>query len=216
MALGEAIHESSKLKFCSECGGLIALRWQVEDRRERLVCESCGTVHYRNPRVLVICAVVWSERLLMCRRACDPGLGKWIGPSGYLECGETLQEGAARETFEETGVIVDPAEMELQSVINLVGLEQVAVTFRVELDAQPVIRPGPECAEAAFLSQDELRQIDVAWHDASGKWAHSFFDQRLNNRFAIQLVNIACRPGEIYSSRDYTILEPERRQLKIK
>ena len=70
----------------------------------------------------------------MCRRAEEPAVGQWAVPTGYLEMGETLEEGAARETREETGVVVDPARLELCSVINMTSIRQVGIIFRIELE----------------------------------------------------------------------------------
>jgi ADP-ribose pyrophosphatase YjhB (NUDIX family) len=153
----------------------------------------------------VVCLVFWEDELLMCRRAHEPACGKWNAPTGYLEKGETLQEGAARETFEEAGIVVDPASLDLYSVINMVGIEQVAIVFRTELTAKPDLRPGPECLEAKFLSEGEVRAIDVAWGDKMGDSRQLFFDQVRARKFCIQLVNTALRPGEIYDSRVYPI-----------
>jgi len=153
----------------------------------------------------VVCAVTCRGKLLMCRRANEPAQGEWITPSGFLEGGETLQEGAARETLEETGVIVDPVSMELLSVIDLAGIEQVAVVFRCELSKEPLIRPGPECLDAAFLAEDEIREVDVAWRDAMGDSMPRFFEQQRTGAFCIRLVNIGVRPGEHYRLREYPI-----------
>jgi len=57
------------------------------------------TVHYENPRLIVCCAAYWLDKILMCRRALEPGLGKWVVPSGFLEVGESLEQGAVRELW---------------------------------------------------------------------------------------------------------------------
>src|SRR5271155_1410266 len=127
------------MNYCSKCGSPVAHRRTAQEPCERYVCSACGTTHYENPRIIVCCTVSWNGKGLMCRRSQEPALGKWTVPSGYLECGETLEEGAARETFEETGVMVDPERLELHGVINMVEIHQVAVGFRVELAAEPVL-----------------------------------------------------------------------------
>ena len=79
----------------------------------------------------------------MCCRAHPPAQGQWAPPSGYLESGESLEDAAARETFEETGVHVDPAKLELYAVINMTAIDQIAISFRVELPTIPQFRPAP-------------------------------------------------------------------------
>jgi ADP-ribose pyrophosphatase YjhB (NUDIX family) len=193
------------MNFCSDCGAAVSQRWIAEDRRERFICSSCGKVHFENPRILVVCLAFWQQELLMCKRAIDPARGKWNAPSGYLESGETLQEGAARETLEETGLVVDPRSLELYSVINLVGIEQVAVVFRTELHAKPELRPGCECLDARFFCEEEVRTMDVAWGDKMGDSRRLFFEQLRARQFGIQLVNTALRPGEVYDARVYEL-----------
>jgi ADP-ribose pyrophosphatase YjhB (NUDIX family) len=137
--------------------------WLAGDARHRYVCGGCGTIHYENPRVVVCAIVNWRERILFCRRSEDPGKGLWTLPLGFLECGETLEEGAARETFEETGVKIDPTELELSSIMNLVAIHQVAVSFRASCRERPTVCAGKECVETAFMSEKELTDADLAW-----------------------------------------------------
>src|SRR5271154_1273711 len=141
------------LKFCSECGARVSRRIIAEEFRERFVCESCGVTHYQNPRVIVICCVYCKDKIMMCCRAQEPARGQWAPPLGFLECGETLEEGAARETFEETAVKVDPEKLELYAVVNMQSIDQVAISFRVELAEFPIVRAGPECIAVQFLSE---------------------------------------------------------------
>ena len=50
------------------------------DERERDVCESCGFVDYRNPKVVVGAVSTWEGRVLLCRRGIEPRVGKWGFP----------------------------------------------------------------------------------------------------------------------------------------
>jgi ADP-ribose pyrophosphatase YjhB (NUDIX family) len=170
------------------------------------MCVSCGKVHYVNPRILVVCTVIWQGKLLMCRGALDPARGKWVPPSGYLEIGETLQEGAARETSEETAVRVEPESLHLYAVTNIVTVQQVAVVFRSELLREPVIHPGPECSEVAFMSEDEIGAVEMAWRETAGNSTQRFFEQERTHKYCIQLVNIGTHPDASYSSREYLIV----------
>jgi len=193
------------MKFCSECGLAVAPRWICQDQRERYFCPSCGTIHYQNPRIIVSCVVCWGSQALLCRRSQEPARGQWNVPAGFLECGETLEEGAARETFEETGVIVDPRDLELHSVMNMTALEQVAIQFRVSLTSKPEVRCGPECLDVAFMSQEEIPFHQVAWRASMGDRPQRFFDEMRLGRFTIQLISIASAEGLGFRSREYTI-----------
>jgi ADP-ribose pyrophosphatase YjhB (NUDIX family) len=99
----------------------------------------------------------------MCQRAHEPARGQWEVPSGYLERGETLEEGAARETYEETGVSLDPKRLALYSVLSLATIDQVAIAFHITLIDQPQIRCGNECLDVAFKAEWEITEDQVAW-----------------------------------------------------
>ena len=102
------------------------------EERERLFCGTCGAIRYENPRILVALMLTCGDRLLLCRRAHQPSLGTWTPPSGFMERGETLEQAAARETFEEAGVQIDPEKLVLYSVssLSLPTISEVYVVFR--------------------------------------------------------------------------------------
>jgi len=148
---------------------------------------------------------------MMCCRAQEPARGQWAPPLGFLECGETLEEGAARETFEETAVKVDPEKLELYAVVNMQSIDQVAISFRVELAEFPIVRAGPECIAVQFLSEDEMLGRRLAWIESIGSMRHQLFEEIRSGRFSVQLTSIGSENGNGYRSRVYPILETERR-----
>lgn len=50
-------------------------------------------------------------KILLIRRGWDPHKGKWAIPGGYLNIDEELEDAAARELWEETGVAVDSSSL---------------------------------------------------------------------------------------------------------
>jgi ADP-ribose pyrophosphatase YjhB (NUDIX family) len=161
--------------------------------------------HYQNPRIIVSCAVCWRDQILMCRRSQEPARGQWTVPSGFLECGETLEEGAARETFEETGVVIDPGSVNLYSIVNLAAIEQVLISFRVMCATRPIVRPGPECLEAAFMSESQIPSEMFAWRTVMGNRPRRFFDEVRSGQFTIQQITIGALPADSFESREYRI-----------
>jgi ADP-ribose pyrophosphatase YjhB (NUDIX family) len=141
----------------------------------------------------------------MCRRSQEPAIGQWVLPGGFLECGETLEEGAIRETFEETGVIVDPARLDLWGIINVTAVDQIIVAFRVELLALPTLRPGAECIDAAFLSEHEIPEGGFAWRKLLGSVPGRFFNELRSGDFSITLITLGPSPGAGLSVRDYKV-----------
>src|SRR5690606_14586536 len=93
-------------RFCPACGRPLEARLIEEDHRPRLVCAD-GHVTWRNPRVVVGTLPVADGRVHLARRAIDPGRDRWTYPGGFLEVGESAQEGARRETEEETQLLVE-------------------------------------------------------------------------------------------------------------
>ncbi len=193
------------MNYCSKCGLKLIRQWIDEDRRDRYVCGGCHTIHYENPRVIVSCCVHWRDEVLMCRRARDPARGQWEVPSGFLEIGETLEQGAARETWEETGVVVDPLSLELCSVVNMASIAQVAIYFRMEVIEKPTLVAGPECLEVAFMPEQSIPPEQFAWRQSMGSVPERFFNELRSREFTIQFVSIASSNGVGFRSREYKV-----------
>ncbi|MCI0749167.1 MAG: NUDIX hydrolase [Nevskiales bacterium] len=123
------------------------------DHLPRHFCPACGTVHYQNPKIIVGCIPEWEDRILMCRRAIEPGLGSWTFPAGFLELNETIREGSARETLEETQAEVEVGELFV--VINVPHVRQVNMIHRGRLKA-PRFEPTRESSEVVLMREDEI------------------------------------------------------------
>ena len=178
------------LNFCNRCGTPLRRQSVAGDNRERAMCVRCGLIHYENPRVLVSCFAYFGDRLLMSRRALKPEYGLWAPPSGFVETGETLEDAAARETLEETGVLVAPELMVLYGVASLPDISEVYVTFRAKLIAEPVPRPGPESLEAALQTESQIRWEQLAFKQAVGDYPRHFFRHLRSGRFPIHQVQV--------------------------
>ena len=193
---------SRNMKYCGECGGMLT-RQRVADR-DRDICESCGIINYRNPRVIVGAILCWGNKVLMCRRSQHPALGSWSIPGGFLECGETLQQGAARETFEETGVVIKPDALQLYAVMNITAIDQVMVSFRVQLAEKPELRCGPECLDLGFMSEEEMPTSSLAWGEVMGDGPQRFFAELRSGHFSIHLMSIGME-GEPFHNSAYDL-----------
>src|SRR5690242_8197065 len=102
-----------KNAHCSYCGHAFA-----EDHAWPRTCLPCGNISYRNPLPVAVALVQVDGGLLCIRRTIEPKKGELALPGGFLEVGETWQEGCARELREETGVIVSPDEVQLFRVYS--------------------------------------------------------------------------------------------------
>jgi ADP-ribose pyrophosphatase YjhB (NUDIX family) len=137
------------------------------DNRERLVCADCGHIAYENPKVVVGSVVVASGAVLLCRRAIEPRLGRWTLPAGYLELGETVEEGAVREAMEEA-----QAEIALDGILavfSIARIGQVQVIFRARFADVPHFAPGSESLEVGLFAWDAVPWDEIAF--PSVRWA---------------------------------------------
>lgn len=72
---------------------------------ERLVCSGCEFVFYLDPKVAVGTIIRDdSGRIVLVKRAIEPGYGKWVFPGGYVDRGEEVLIAAVREAREESGL----------------------------------------------------------------------------------------------------------------
>ncbi len=138
------------------------------DNRERLICPDCGHIAYENPKVVVGSVVVADGAVLMCRRAIPPRHGYWTLPAGYLELGETVEEGAAREAMEEA-----QADIELDGILGVFSIArigQVQVIYRARFrGGQPRFAPGPESLEVRMFPWESIPWDSIAF--PSVRWA---------------------------------------------
>jgi ADP-ribose pyrophosphatase YjhB (NUDIX family) len=148
------------LRFCPDCGAEVGRQRPEGDDRERFVCVRCTTIHYQNPKVVVGAVCTWGDRLLLCRRAIEPRRGFWTIPAGYLELGETTEEGAAREAWEEARARI--AIEGLLAVYSVPRIGQVQTLYRARL-LSPDVEPGPESAEVALVPWDAIPWDELAF-----------------------------------------------------
>ena len=163
------------MKFCSACGNTVSLRTPEGDHLARHVCDACGVVHYQNPKLIVGCVPEHEGRILLCRRAIEPRLGFWTIPAGFMENGETTQEGARRESFEEAQAEVEIGS--LLAVVHVLHADQVHVMFRAKLP-RPNFGPSPESLEVGLYGEDEIPWQDIAFRSVDFALRRYFDDRR--------------------------------------
>lgn len=181
------------IRFCRLCGTATTESIPPGEDRERAVCPECGYVDYVNPINVVGTVPVWGEtgeQILLCRRAIEPRKGYWTLPAGFLEYGETLIEGAVRETMEEAGARIDLGE--LFTVIDVAYVGQVHLFYRARmLDLD--LAPGPETAETQLFGVDEIPWDEIAFHTVRRTLEHYLAD-RAAGTFAVHTGSIERHP----------------------
>ena len=169
----------SPVKFCRNCGTAVVNRVPDDgDTKVRAVCPSCNTIHYENPLNVVGTLPIWEGKVLLCKRNIEPRFGKWTLPAGFLEVGETLAEGAARETEEEAGAQIELEE--LFSIMNVPRVGQFHIFYKARL-LSDVFNPGFETIEAKIFAEDEIPWDEIAFKTVKETLLHYFEDRKLGN-----------------------------------
>lgn len=135
------------------------------DNRPRNVCDTCGFIAYVNPKIVVGAVAASGGRILLCRRAIDPRKGHWTIPAGFLEEGESLEQGAAREAREEANAEI--AIDALLAVYSVPHISQVQIFYRAALLTGAT--PGIESLETRLFAWDDIPWNDLAF--PSVHWA---------------------------------------------
>ena len=141
------------MNFCTQCGGPVSKKIPQGDNRERYVCNNCGYIHYQNPNAVVGTLPYCGDKVLLCKRGIEPRLGLWTLPAGFLEMGETLQEGALRETKEETNSQVKIDNMYFMFDIPQIG--QFYVLYKASIEENSYSSTS-ESLEVDLFSFDEI------------------------------------------------------------
>ncbi|HIF43698.1 MAG TPA: NUDIX domain-containing protein [Dehalococcoidia bacterium] len=141
-------------KFCPSCAA--ALEIKEVFGQQRPMCPDCGRVIFYDPKVAVLCIVPRDGQVLMMRRATDLGYGLWGLPGGYVDRGEVVEKAAAREVWEETGLVVETGD--------LIGLfsepgDPVMVAVYEAKETGGTMEAGPEALEVGFFSIDALPEL---------------------------------------------------------
>ena len=160
------------MKYCSQCGGKTKLEIPQDDDRPRFICSQCGFVHYQNPRLVVGSIPVHEDQVLLCLRAIEPRKNYWTLPAGFLESGESISDGAIRETEEEA--LIRPNLGEIIAIVDVVYAEQVHVFFRAGLDNLD-FGPGRESLDVKLF-----KLTDIPWEEIAFKTVEIALKAQIN------------------------------------
>lgn len=179
------------LKHCRVCGSAVVYRLPDDgDTKVRAVCPACHTVHYENPLNVVGTVPTWGDdgaQVLLCKRNIEPRWGKWTLPAGFMEMGETIAQGAARETVEEAGAQFEMQE--LFTVMNVVRVGQVHMFYRAKLLSTD-FDPGSETIEARLFKESEIPWDEIAFRTVKETLEH-YFEDRRTGQFGFHTSDIA-------------------------
>ena len=158
MAFSHPHDESSSYRFCPICGSGLERRLLKPTEPERLVCRACGFVFYVDPKIAVGTIIrTASERIVLVRRAIEPGYGKWVFPGGYVDRGELLTSAAIREAREECGL-----DVRLDGLVNIysyAGRTPIIVVYAA------TALGGELCVDDEGLETAEFSPPEIPWNE---------------------------------------------------
>ena len=168
------------MRYCSKCGSdQIDFKVPVGDNIKRYVCSACDSIFYTNPNLIVGTICIKDDQILLCKRNIEPRFGLWTLPAGFMENSETLQEGALRETKEETQA--SPKIIAPYSAFSLTHISQVHFFYLADLGNESF---GPTSESSAVELFDEK---DIPWDQIAfptfTKTLKYYFEDRKNGDF---------------------------------
>eukprot|EP00242_Pyramimonas_sp_CCMP2087_P017376 CAMPEP_0198200930 /NCGR_PEP_ID=MMETSP1445-20131203/3809_1 /TAXON_ID=36898 /ORGANISM="Pyramimonas sp., Strain CCMP2087" /LENGTH=219 /DNA_ID=CAMNT_0043871099 /DNA_START=281 /DNA_END=940 /DNA_ORIENTATION=+ len=149
------------VKFCCSCGSPVEQAIPPGEDMFRSVCTSCKRVDYQNPKTVAGCVVLHEGKVLLCRRGIEPCKGLWTLPAGYVEIGETVAEGATRETWEEANAHVEGVLPYFHIDIPRIG--QSYRLYRGTLKPPYSFSPGPETLETGLFAMRDIPFDEIAF-----------------------------------------------------
>jgi 8-oxo-dGTP diphosphatase len=154
-------HDERPYSFCPMCGGGLEPRSLKQSEPERLVCVQCGFVFYLDPKVAVGTVITDDRgRILLVRRAIEPGYGKWVFPGGFVDRGEEVPVAAVREAREEAGL-----DVKLERLINVYsypGRAPVIIVYEASI-LGGTLAVDDEGLEARFFEPHEIPWDELAF-----------------------------------------------------
>lgn len=148
-------------RFCPTCAGALESRTLKPGDPDRLVCTQCSFVFYLDPKVAVGTIIDDGEgRVLLVRRAIEPGYGKWVFPGGYVDRGEHVHAAAVREAREECGL-----QVQLDGLIDVysyAGRTPIVLVYAATRVSGEIVL-DEEGLEAAWFAATEVPWEDLAF-----------------------------------------------------
>lgn len=165
------------MNYCSHCGSdQIDFRVPSGDNRQRFICGHCGRIHYSNPKIVAGCLPVWEDKVLLAKRSIEPRAGYWNIPSGYMENGETVEEGALREVWEETLAKVKLTG--LHTIYSIPHINQVYMHFLGNLQGAAAFGVGEESLEVRLFAESEIPWEEIAFTSSVFSLQKFFSDRK--------------------------------------
>ncbi len=157
-------------RFCPQCAAPLALVLQQEDggAKQRLRCPSCEWTHWNNPTPVLAAVIQYGDRILLARNAA------WTHKmyaliTGFMEAGETPQDGIRREIAEETSLHAE--ELDLIGVYDFQRMNQVIIAYHARCTGE--VKLSPELVDYKLFGYDQVRCWPAGTGYALADWLRS-------------------------------------------
>ena len=187
------------MKYCHHCAAPVVLRVPEGDDKPRHICASCDSIFYQNPKNVVGTLPVYEDKVLLCKRAIAPRLGKWTLPAGFMENGETSLAGAIRETREEARADIRVNEDSLYTLFNLPAINQMYLFFRAEL-LNLDFAAGAESEAVDLFAEQDIPWDEIAFPVVRSTLEHYFQDLR-RQHFPVRMFDVHHHPDRSVTTR---------------
>lgn len=152
-------------RFCPTCAHVLAPIVMMEDggEKSRLRCSACGFTRWNNPTPVLAAVIECTDRdglVLLARNAAWPGRNFAL-ITGFMEAGESPEEGITREVAEETHLQVEA--LNLLGVWDFQRKNQVIIAYHVQAHGE--IKLSPELAEYKLLRPGDI----ICWPQGTGQ-----------------------------------------------
>ena len=152
-----------KLIYCSKCGDKNS--FGKIDGGTRYHCTFCKAIHYQNPKPTATLILPKKDTILLVRRAFEPEKGSWSLPGGFLELGETLEQGAKRELKEETNLNGEVVKLlGTCSHFNSVFGDILLIGMIMDINNWEELKTGDDAYDATFLNVKECPVLAFECH----------------------------------------------------
>ncbi len=164
MATVNKIMNEKVIKFCPSCGkpGII---WKSENQ---IFCSACAFTMYLNTAAAVALILECKGKILLAKRAHNPAKGLLDLPGGFIDIGESLEAGAAREAYEELGIKIDTFDY-LFSFPNTYPFKNLLYNtcdlfLKASFDAEPIIKPADDVASIIWQKPEDINFDNIAFN----------------------------------------------------
>ena len=178
---------SHAFNFCPNCATALQMLARMEDggEKSRLRCVACDWTHWNNPTPVLAAIIEMPEhggQVLLARNAAWPGR-MFALITGFMEAGETPEEGIAREVKEETNLTVD--SLKLVGVYDFQRMNQIIVAYHAVARGEVVL--SPELAEYRLYRPEDIK----CWRAGTG---YAVADWLTARGITPQWVDLPARP----------------------